>query len=196
VDRGEAPRPPVRAILEGMLEPIREAWESGWQPVGTPTLVGFSVGCLLFLALVLGSESGWVPLLDGVNLLFHEAGHPLFGLLGWEPLTILGGTFLQLLVPLLVLGSFWLRREVPGTAAAGIWACENVLNIARYVADARAQVLPLVGGGEHDWTALLGRWGLLAQDQAIARGLQALGWCGLLLCWGWVAWRWHAGRRG
>jgi len=141
--------------------------------VGTTGLVATSLGFgLLFLAALM-SEQGWVPLLDGVNLLFHKAGHPLFGLLGWETLTILGGTLMQLLVPLLVAGSFWLRRDAYGTAVAGVWGFENLLNIARYLADARAQVLPLVGGGEHDWTSLLSGWGCLAQDSAIAQVIRA-----------------------
>jgi hypothetical protein len=174
---------------------LREAWEAEWQPVGTLALAATSAGLALLILVALTSEPGWVPLLDGVNLLFHEAGHPLFGILGWEPLTILGGTLMQLLVPLLVAGSFWLRREAPGTAVGGIWAFENLLNVARYVADARAQVLPLVGGGEHDWADLLGRWGLLAQDATLGQGLRVLGWLGMVACWGWLAWRWHVTRR-
>ena len=174
-----------------ILVPFQEAWEAEWQPIGTPAMVGVTVGLALLGLAAMVSEPGWIPLLDGVNLLFHEAGHPLFGFLGWEPLTILGGTLMQVLVPLLVAGSFWLRREAPGTAVAGIWCCENLLNIARYVADARAQVLPLVGGGEHDWTDLLGRWGLLTRDTAIARGLSAAGWLGMIACWAWLVWRWR-----
>jgi hypothetical protein len=43
------------------------------------------------------------------------------------------------------------------------------------VADARAQELPLVGGGEHDWAYLLARFGLLARDQDIAGAVRTLG---------------------
>ncbi len=179
-----------------LLEPLTEAWEAEWQPVGTTALAGVSLGFLLLAVLAVRSDQGWIPLLDGVNLVFHEAGHPLFGLLGWETLTILGGTLMQLLVPLLVLGTFWLRRDAVGTAVTGLWASENLLNIARYVADARVQVLPLVGGGEHDWAALLGRWGLLAQDTTLAQGLRVLGWLGMVACWAWLAWRWHESRPG
>jgi hypothetical protein len=157
--------------------------------------VGATAGLILLGGAALTSEPGWIPLLDGVNLLFHEAGHPLFGLFGWDPLTVLGGTLMQVLVPLLVTGSFWLRREPLPVAVAGIWCFENFLNIARYVADARAQVLPLVGGGEHDWADLLGRWGLLAQDTAIAQVLRVAGWLGMFACWVWLAWRWHVARR-
>ncbi len=176
-------------------ETLREALDEPWHPVGTAGLVATSLGFgVLFLA-ALAAEQEWVPLLDGVNLLFHEAGHPLFGLLGWETLTILGGTLMQLLVPLLVAGSFWLRRDAYGTAVAGVWGFENLLNIARYVADARAQVLPLVGGGEHDWTSLLSRWGCLAQDTGIARVIRGFGWLGMAVCWVWLVWRWHASRQ-
>lgn len=174
--------------------PIREAWETEWLPVRTPALAGTTAAFLLLAWAALASESGWIPLLDGVNLVFHEAGHPIFGILGWEPLTILGGTLMQLAVPLLAAGSFWLRREATGTAFAGFWCFENLLNIARYVGDARAQVLPLVGGGEHDWADLLGRWGLLAQDAALAQGLRAVGWLGMAACLGWLAWRWQRSR--
>lgn len=179
--------------------PLPESWRTAldepWRPVRTAGLLAVSVGFgLLFLA-ALTAEPGWIPLLDGVNLLFHEAGHPLFGLFGWEPLAILGGTLMQLLVPLVVAASFWLRRDACGTAVAGAWASENLLNIARYVADARAQALPLVGGGEHDWTALLSLWGCLAQDLRIAQVIRASGWLGMLACWAWLVWRWRASQR-
>jgi len=173
---------------------LQEALDSEWHPLGSPALAAGTAGLIVLGLAALISESGWIPLLDGANLLFHEAGHPLFGIFGWEPLSILGGTLMQLGVPLLVAGSFWLRREPLAVTVAGIWFFENFLNIARYVADARAQVLPLVGGGEHDWADLLGRWGLLAQDAAIAQGLRALGWLGMLACWMWLAWRWHQSR--
>ena len=173
---------------------LQEALEAEWQPLGSPAMAAGTAGLVLLCLAALISESGWIPLLDGANLLFHEAGHPLFGIFGWEPLAILGGTLMQLGVPLLVTGSFWLRREPLAVAVAGMWFFENFLNIARYVADARAQVLPLVGGGEHDWADLLGRWGLLAQDTAIAQSLRALGWLGMLACWAWLAWRWHQTR--
>ena len=62
------------------------------------------------------------------------------------------------------------------------------------MADARTQELPLVGGGEHDWATLFGGWGLLAQDTAIARVVQALGWLGMLGCLGWLGWRWQRDR--
>lgn len=60
---------------------------------------------------------------------------------------------------------------------------QNCWNISVYVADARSQALPLVGGGEHDWAYLLGRAGWLAKDQDLARTIHFLGVV-LLVVWG------------
>lgn len=177
------------------LRAILAAGEEPWEPVGTPALLAASAGFALLLAAAATSTDGWIPLLDGANLLFHEAGHPLFGLLGWEALGILGGTLMQLLVPLLVGTAFWRKRQTVGFAVALVWTGENALNIARYMADARAQVLPLVGGGEHDWALLFGRWGCLARDTEIAAAVRAAGWLMMLCAWAWLGWRWRRDRR-
>src|SRR5580698_1699905 len=71
-----------------------------------------------------------------------------------------------------------------------IWFFENWLNIARYMADARVQILPLVGGGEHDWTNIFGRWGVLAHDTQIASVVRTIGWTGMGIACLWVLWRW------
>ena len=56
------------------------------------------------------------------------------------------------------------------------------------MADARAQVLPLVGGGEHDWYHIFSRWGLLDSDTAVASVTHAVGWLGMVGCMLWL-WR-------
>ena len=170
-------------LRAGLAEPL--------PPTGWPAVAA----ALTFpLLIALGrTEDGWMPFLDGINLLFHEAGHPIFGLFGWETLAILGGTLMQVLVPLLVAANFRWRRHPLGLALGLQWAAQNLLNIARYMADARAQELPLVGGGEHDWGTLLGQWHLLARDTVLASRVAACGWIGLFLPVLWLAWR--AGRR-
>jgi len=79
-----------------------------------------------------------------------------------------------------------------GFAVTGFWFFENFLNIARYMADAVAQVLPLVGGGEHDWTNIFSRWGVLSSDTTIAAFVAGVGWLGMIGVWGWLVWRWVA----
>jgi hypothetical protein len=142
--------------------------------------------CVLF-AIILFDDDGFVPLLDHANLAFHEAGHLFFGVLG-STLGLYGGTLGQLAFPIVAGVSFWRRRQAAGLALSGVWLFENFLNIARYMADARAQLLPLVGGGEHDWYHIFTRWGLLSSDTAIAFVTQLIGWLGMLGCLFWL-WR-------
>ncbi|MCX5796061.1 MAG: hypothetical protein NTY77_11250 [Elusimicrobia bacterium] len=98
------------------------------------------------------------------DLVVHEAGHPVFGLLGSRWLGFAGGTLLQLLMPLLFYFSFLRQRQPKSADFCIFWFATNFLGIGPYMADARAQVLPLIGGGEHDWTYLLGSLGLLRCD--------------------------------
>lgn len=109
-----------------------------------------------------------------MNLAIHETGHLVFGW-GGEVLAALGGTLLQLLMPLAFAFSFWRRGDRHATSVALWWSGQNCFNISRYIADARAQELPLVGGGEHDWTYLLSHWGVLDRDLGIARDVRFLG---------------------
>ena len=181
-------------MLETMLEDLKERFsdiqDAPWTGSGT-VAAGSALAAMAIVALVDGlSTQTWVPVLDSLNLVFHEAGHPLFGIFGWETLTILGGTLMQLIVPLLVLAAAWGRRQAAGAALAACWFFQNFHNIARYMADARAQVLPLVGGGEHDWLNLFLRWGCLQSDIAIARNVHILGWLGMLGSAAWLLWRW------
>lgn len=129
---------------------------------------------LTFLAgfLLLGHALwGWIPILDSANLAFHEAGHPLFGLLS-ERLMVYGGTLMQLLIPAACAWEFYRRQQLSGFYISLLWIAENLLNISHYIADARAHQLPLVGGVDpelfHDWTEILSRWGLLNQDATLA----------------------------
>jgi len=104
----------------------------------------FAATCLAFHAF--GGQS-WVPILDSANLAIHEAGHPLTGVLGAR-LAVYGGTIFQLAFPVAVALHFHRRGHAAGAAAGTVWLGENLLNVARYMADARSQLLPLVGGGD------------------------------------------------
>lgn len=138
------------------------------------------------------SDQGWVPILDSANPALHEAGHPLVGKLS-QTLMVYGGTLLPLLFPAAAAWHFIREGNPSGVAIAVVWLGENRLNIVRYMADARTQVLPLVGGGDHDWTEIFSRWGLLAWDErnaGLTHGIGVLLMVGATI---WLALRWHAG---
>ncbi len=162
--------------------------QTEWETITIPRLAAFGIGVVVFLLLVFRSEPGFVMFLDHANLVFHEAGHPIVGLFS-RRLEPYGGTIGQLFFPAALGISFWWKRQTLGVAAAGIWFFENWLNIARYLADARSMVLPLVGGPNHDWNMILSRWGLLAYDTRIAAALRGCAWAGIAAALGWVVWR-------
>jgi hypothetical protein len=150
-------------------------------------------GLALLVGLLLTSPEGYIRVLDDANLVFHEAGHPIFALFG-RTLGLLGGTLGQLAFPGIAAIAFWRRREPVSVAIALCWFFENFFSIGRYMADARALVLPLVGGDIHDWNALFAQWGVLRQNLQIASAVRSLGGCGLAATWSWVAWRWWLDR--
>jgi hypothetical protein len=114
-----------------------------------------------------------IILIDTVNFIFHEAGHPIFSLLG-EFMQFLGGTLGQLIIPLIFLGYFFVHRQFFSSGVMLWWFGQNFIGIGTYIADARAQVLELIGG-EHDWAYLLGKLGLLKYDQIIGGTVQVVG---------------------
>jgi hypothetical protein len=143
------------------------------------------------------NPAGW-RFLDYVNLVIHEAGHVLFA--GFEEtIGVLGGSLLQVLVPVTFAGYFAARRQTFEAAVVLFWVAESLLYLSNYVADARAQVLPLLGGDgvTHDWNFLLGHWGLLAADQGIAGAIRVLATLLWMLSVAGCAWTaWNVGREG
>jgi hypothetical protein len=172
----------------------RWGWPARWQKVPTAWCVTVCVLCTwLFLALWT-DDDGYLVGLDGLNLIVHEGGHFLCAWFG-STLELYGGTILQLAVPLLLAAAFVRRAEAPGVSLCLVWFFQNFLNVARYLGDARAQELPLVGGGEHDWFNILGRWHLLQYDTRIAGVLRVIAWLGMITAWGWLIWRWLRDRQ-
>lgn len=158
-------------------------------------LIGFAMGVGLFLVLVALSPRGFVFGVDHANLLFHEAGHVFVGFFS-QRLEPYGGTLGQLVFPVALAVSFWRKGRKVAVAACWIWFFENWLNIARYMADARALELRLVGGGQHDWNTIFHRWNVLQYDTQIAAWVDAIGWVGMGVAGLWLAWQaWQDRRR-
>jgi hypothetical protein len=152
--------------------------ERRWRGVLTVVLAVYGIWCGLT-----PDRFHWP---DALDLPIHETGHIVFGW-GGEVLTSLGGTLFQLIIPLVFVIYFWRRKDRHAASVALWWVGQNCFNIARYIADARAQELPLVGGGEHDWAFLLATWRLLPQDTAIAYYVRGFAWL-LIATATWLGW--------
>lgn len=121
-----------------------------------------------WLTSYLRSDRYW-SLLDDVDLAIHETGHVVFAPFG-EFMGVAGGSLFQLLVPLAFVLYFAWRRDGFASFLVLFWLAQSLFNVATYVADARAQLLPLVGGDYaiHDWAWMLSRLHALTKDTAIA----------------------------
>ncbi|HYW49322.1 MAG TPA: hypothetical protein VE861_01880 [Gemmatimonadaceae bacterium] len=113
------------------------------------------------------APASW-SLLDNVNLPVHETGHLVLAAFG-ETLQLLGGTLLQLGLPLIFAGYFAVHRDEHAASVCVWWVGQNCINVATYMADAIPMELPLVGGGEHDWNLLFTHWGVLGNSITYAR---------------------------
>jgi hypothetical protein len=167
-----------------------------WQSVSKPALIGWLAFYALFLIYAARDISGFL-FIDNVNLAVHEGGHLLFGWFG-PTLGVWGGTLLELIVPALLTVYFALLGQTAATAFTAFFFFENFLYISVYMADARAQALPLVTVGdpeygEHDWFRIFSQLGLLRQDHAIAGVVKFIGWAGMLATVAWLARRYRRG---
>jgi len=89
----------------------------------------------------------------------------------------------------------WRRTSsLSGFVFCSFFFFENWLYTATYMADARAQVLPLVTTGdsdfvEHDFYAIFSSLGVLNYDMKIAAVVRLLGWCGMIAVVIWLGLR-------
>ncbi|WP_309384032.1 hypothetical protein [Cerasicoccus frondis] len=120
--------------------------------------------------------------LNRVNLIFHEAGHWIFGVFGYQLLTFLGGGLGQLLMPLIIGGAFFFKnRDCYATGLGLWWAGQSLVDTSIYINDARALQLTLIGGHTgrevdgHDWNNILTMLDCLDQDIYIARAVLLVG---------------------
>lgn len=168
--------------------PFLDALEGEWDPVPR----ALAIVALLFYLVFLYQEArgaGSLLMIDLVFVPIHEGGHLLFRFFG-EFISVAGGTALQLGVPLALAIYFAFQRKVLGVAFCSFFFFEEFLPISVYMADARAQDLPLLTVGDadyviHDWNYLFGSLGLLNHDIQIAHIVRTAGWVGML---GTVAW--------
>lgn len=135
--------------------------------------------------------------MHNILLPIHEAGHVFLMPFG-EFLTILGGSFFQIALPLAIGLAFVLKnRDNFGAAVCLWWAGTSLLDLAPYVYDALQPQLVLLGGhtgedGPHDWIYLLECFGQLHRAHGWGAFVHTLGAAVLLAGLGWgaaVLWR-------
>ncbi|HKP71979.1 MAG TPA: hypothetical protein VJT82_03510 [Pyrinomonadaceae bacterium] len=120
-------------------------------------------------------------LIDGVNLVIHEAGHVVFMPFGGL-VTVAGGSLFQVIVPAVFVGYFCWRGQTYSAALVLFWVGESLLNVSVYAGDALAMQLPLLGGDDsiHDWNYLLGSTGLLPSTRKVALVIRVVGTLAIL----------------
>ena len=123
----------------------------------------------------LPGDAPWIAL-NFADLIFHEAGHFIFIFLG-DFMHVIGGSLNQVLIPGIVLVAFLRERQWFAAGFAIFWLGENLVNVAYYIGDSRALLLPLITGDEntHDWHYLLTMMNLLNQDTLIAHAVLIMG---------------------
>ncbi len=116
------------------------------------------------------SASGPLRFTNGIDLVIHEAGHVL-ALVFPRFFQILGGSALQVILPAVCALTFLHQRHLASFAVALFWTGESITDVAIYMADAKTQALPLLGGDGtvHDWNYLLGQLHLLGWAPSLAR---------------------------
>ena len=104
-----------------------------------------------------------------------------------------GGTLLQCLIPLIIMGHFLRQKDNYSASLMFWWFGENFIDIAPYIYDAKARVLTLLGGGTgqdhpegHDWYVLLNLMDSLDNHAIIAGTVNTLGKLFILLSLIWA----------
>jgi len=150
------------------------------------------------ITVLIYADKAWiVEQLHSLNLLIHEAGHPIFSVFQVPVLTSLGGSLFQVLIPVICGFALWIKpRDLFGASVAFGWAFENLIDIYPYIADALAMRLTLISGdtgneapyGFHDWNFILSETGHLLACEKIASTVHIIGLVGMILCLIWGLW--------
>jgi hypothetical protein len=155
---------------------------------------------LTYAGLRYGVDEDYRSWFSGITLAFHEMGHLLFVPFG-NTMHLLGGSLLQIAVPLIAALYLWLRQgDFFGLAVGGGWLSFSLWELAIYVFDARREKLALVGFSDdpqHDWSTLLTRWHVLNYGDHFAwliRIVAVLTWAAAIALGAWLCWRmWRSG---
>jgi hypothetical protein len=192
------PRCGADLVADGLLEPEDAAVEvepwlpapAAWEAAGVALLAAV-------LAWSHATRGVLAAIVSGADLVFHEAGHPILGLLGSRFLMYLGGTIAQLAIPSAAAFAFVRARRTSACAVALVWIGFNLVDVGTYAADAMDRALPLLAPDQdaHDWWNLLGILGVREHCRGIGGAIRGAGWALWAGAPAWCGWRWLRARR-
>ena len=183
-----APSPEPEAATPSRIA-VRDPLERLNQFGRVALLIGLIVWTWQFARMPTGASAAG-SFLHLPNLVFHEAGHVLFAPFG-HFMRVLGGSLFQFALPLGLAIAFLKQRNPFGAVVCTWWAGENLIDVAPYIADARALQLVLLGGKTgaevqgHDWEYILATLGWMRFDRTIGSWTHR---AGLLMMIGSLIW--------
>jgi hypothetical protein len=148
-------------------------------------LPGWVFGLYFFVKLLdfeLGGQMSFVVAVPhSFNFILHETAHLLTGFLPGI-LTAAAGSFSELLLGALLIWGAFKGRTYFASLFCFLWFMLACQSAGDYMADARAQQLPLVSLGDltggtavHDWNFVFGKLGILELDTFIGGTIRATG---------------------
>jgi len=130
------------------------------------------IASIFYDSLVKGNYfANWISTIDTA---IHEWWHMLFILLWNQFITVAWWTFLQLLVPVLILFSFVKQKDYFWVSVVFAWLGINLFSVSQYIWDAIAWKLPLLQffwdwyNYIHDWSYMLNKTGLIYKTELIS----------------------------
>ncbi len=144
-------------------------------------LVGWIFFAYLFVVILrFSAESSSSLIVSGMYLVdfgVHEVSHIIVSFLP-AILVAAAGSIGEVSFTLLLLYATLKAKSYFATVFAGQWVMLGFMSAGRYMADARAQQLPLIGPGEtvkHDWYFVFSQLGWLGVDTFIGGVVSTIG---------------------
>jgi hypothetical protein len=142
---------------------------------GVGLVVLLVLGLMILARGLTPSDGGVLAFVHLIDLVFHEAGHVIFGVFG-RFLGVLGGSLNQVLIPAVCTGYFLWHGRTAAAAVTLFWAGESLTDVAIYVADGRDMALPLLAEGlVHDWNWILSELSLRNYAAPLGRAVFTVG---------------------
>lgn len=149
--------------------------------------VGWSILLWLFFVYlyiqILGFYQGNItnPILGGMYFIqfgVHEVSHLVFMFLP-PILTAAAGSLSEIVFTSLIVVAAIKGKSYWAVVFGLLWVMMAFISMGNYMADARAQLMPLAGPSPdpvHDWSFVFGELGWLSADVAIGTTMKVIGW--------------------